>query len=323
MKETLRGLPVIGTALRMQERYVDDAADNFAASIGFFGFVSLFPLIIIALSVFGFVVRDDIALQTRVVDAISRSVPGLSSALGDDGLAGIVDGIGRNAGSLLSVGTATLLFSGLKVVGGAQRALAIVFRMEVPTGVKARLQQLLALALLGTLVLVGSALGGSVGVDLGAPRALVMSIGLTALAFAVDLAMFLTAYRFLSPDPGAPPWKQLLPGSILAAAVWVALKAGGSSLLVAQGDNDVYGSLAGAVGLLLLLYLAGRVFMYGAELSALLGDMSEDEQEDESVEEPLVSPRPVPDERPAPIDLAKLTGAAAVLGFVAKAVQKR
>lgn len=320
MKDKLLGLPVIGTAIRMQDRYNDDAADSFAASIAFFGFVSLLPLILLAFSVMGFLVRGDAQLEGQILEAVRTAVPGMGQALGEDGLESIVASARDNAGSFLGLGTVTLLFSGMKVIAGAQRALAVVFRMEIPTGVGARLQQLLALVLLGVLALLGSAVGGSVGVDLGeGVRGVLFSVGLTLVAFLVDLALFLVAYRILSPDPGYPPWRTLLPGSALAAIAWVALKAGGAALVAGGGGATAGTSLASAVGLLVLLYFAGRIFMYGAELSALLGDI-EGPQEAAAGDHGLVEPRPVEDVAPAPADLVKLAGAAAVFAVAVQAL---
>lgn len=271
VKARLARLPVIGTALRMQQRYTDDAADSFAASIGFFGFLSLIPILAVGLSVLGFLVRGDVGLQDRAIQAVGDAVPGLSSVLPESDLRRIVEGARESAGSLLSISFAVLLFTGMKVIAGAQRALAVIFRMELPTGLKARLEQLLALAGLGLLALVGSALGGSAGVDFSNDlMGLLISIALTGVSFLADLGLFLAAYRLLSPDPGEPAWGVLLPGSVLAAVAWTALKLGGASLIAGGNNEGTYGKpLAGAVGLLLLLYLAGRVFMYGAELSAL------------------------------------------------------
>lgn len=317
MRDRLLGMPVVGTALRMQERYKDDAADSFAASIAFFGFLSLIPLILFALSALGFFIRGDASLQPRVLDAVRDAVPGLSSALGEGGLEGLLETVERRAGSFLSIGAGVLLFTGLKVIAGAQRALAVVFRMEIPSGVAARAQQLFALVVLGLLALLGSAVAGSVGVDFadGVTGALI-SIGLTLLTVLVDFVLFVVAYRLLSPDPGRPAWRTLVPGALLAAIAWAALKAGGASLVAGGGDSATYGALAGAVALLTLLYLAGRIFMYGAELTALLGDFHG--PGDDQPVAALVEDAPAEDVAPAPVDLAKLTGAAAVLAVAAR-----
>lgn len=323
MKATLARLPVIGTAMRMQQRYTDDAADSFAASIGFFGFLSLIPIIAVALSVLGFLVRGDVGLQDRVVQAVGDAVPGLSTVLPEDQLQRVVEGARDNAGSLLSISFVSLLFTGMKVVAGAQRALAVAFRMEVPTGLKARIEQLLALVGLGLLALVGSAVGGSASVDFGDEAlALLISVGLTAVSFLVDLGLFLAAYRLLSPDPGEPAWSTLLPGSLLAAAAWTALKLGGASLVAGGGDAGTYGqSLAGAVGLLLLLYLAGRVFMYGAELSALKAGIDPpllDGVDDDATTRSRAEPRPARDVPPPLVATLRFAGLGIGMGVVGR-----
>jgi Putative Actinobacterial Holin-X, holin superfamily III/Virulence factor BrkB len=68
------------------------------------------------------------------------------------------------------------------------------------------------------------------------------------------------------------PWLALLPGAIFAALLWGLLKVVGTwyTQYTVTSSRSVYGTFAGTVGVLVLLYLAGRVFVYGAELNAVL-----------------------------------------------------
>lgn len=270
LKDRLYGVPVVGTALRVQDRYKDDAADQLAASIGFFAFLSLFPLIIMAVAVGGFVVRNTPGAEVDMVQAIRDAIPGLAGLGGTD-LEGIVSDVADRAGTILGVGAITLLLTGLRVVNGAMVATTRVFRMPQPVGVKGWLRKVGALLLLGTLALAGTAAVGVVGIDVEViPKPVSVILGL-AVAFAFDLVLFLVAYRILAAAEG-PPWRELLPGAALAAAGWVALKSFGATWMASQAAkaNELYGTLGGIIALLLLFYLAGRLYLYGAELSAHL-----------------------------------------------------
>lgn len=276
VKDRLYDVPVVGTVLRMQDRAKRDAADQLAAAIGFFGFLSLFPLIILALAVTGYVLRSNPAAQGEVVTAITEAIPGFSATLeGASGegtsIATALETISENAGAIGLVGLATLLFSGLRVINAAMVSTTRIFRVPMPEGVKGRLRQLGSLALLGLLALAGAAAGTSVGIATGGIGAFVVSVLATAASLVLDLVLFLTAYHLLAARQG-PGIRQLLPGAILAAVGWTVLKVAGAAWVSSQASDAsaLYGALGGVIGLLALFYLAGRLYIYGAELSALL-----------------------------------------------------
>lgn len=324
MRDRLRTLPVIGTAMRMQQRYVDDAADALAAAIGFYGFLSLFPLLALVLSVVGFVLGDDLAARQRAIDLVTDSVPALSALAGGEGQVALaITSIAEKPGTFLSVGTIGLVLTGLRIASGAQQASAVVFRRARPTGLTARTEQARAMVLVGLVAVAGAAVGGSVGVDLGdgADRLLLSLVGIVA-AYALDTAMFLLAYRLFTPGPG-PAWRTLLPGALLAAAGWLVLKLVGAAYVANQATSaqSNYGALGSIIALLVLLYLAGRLYLYGAELAALLGHVeavpTQRELVQGAVRVPQVSPRPHADVPPDPSDAAKLAATGVVLGIAA------
>lgn len=280
IKESLYGVPLVGPALRLQDRYQDDDADQYAAAIGFFAFLSLFPLIVLALATTGFVVADDPAQQARVAAAVQDAIPGFSAVLGGpEGqtttVGEVVDGIVANRGSIGLLGLAGLLLVGLKVVGAAAAATNAVFHVHVETTAPRKaVRQVIALVVLGGLVLLGvaasSALGVSARVDVSGPVVLMVSLAGSAVGLALDVALFAVAYRLLAAGPG-PSFRRLWPGAVLAAVGWSALKIFGAAYVGSQMERFAFaGGLVGAIALMLLLYLAGRLYLYGAELSALL-----------------------------------------------------
>lgn len=286
-KDRLYDLPVIGTAMRVQDRHKADAGDQFAAAIGFFGFLSLFPIIILALSVTGFVLAGRPASDAATVaEAITDAIPGFSAVLAGDcapgdadcstGIARALDTVVSNRGSIGLIGLVSLLLTGLRVTNAAQTATLKIFDVDLLelTGWKLRLRQLAALVVLGVLALLGAAASSAVGYvsqldPTGAATLLAPAVGVAA-SFLLDFLLFLTAYRLFLADH-APPWRTLVPGALLAAVGWSALKLFGSTYVSGQvaGASELYGALGGVIGLLLLFYLAGRLFVYGAELSAV------------------------------------------------------
>lgn len=281
IKDRLRHTPVLGTALAVQERYKQDAGDQFAGAIGFFGFLSLFPIILLALSVAGFVLAGESdARVAEVARTIQDAIPGLAAAIGGGDEA---TGVGKALETIIEnretggiIGLVLLVISGLRVVNSAQTATLVIFRVDLAamSGVKRKLKQLLALALLGLLALAGAVAGGAIGavgrieflgvMDVLAPILTILG------TFVLDVGLFLAAYRLFGTHRG-PPVSTLVPGAVLGGLGWTLLKLVGSTYVSSQAENanELYGAIGGVIGLMLLLYLAGRLYVYGAELSAV------------------------------------------------------
>lgn len=278
LKDKLYGVPVLGTGLRVQDRYRADAGNQLAAAMGFFGFLSLFPVLLLALSVAGFLLADDPGRQAEIVSTIEGAIPGLGAAAGGEGSRTVVgeamQAITANPGAVGLIGLVALLLAGLRIVDSAMTATERVFRVEVETGaVRKKVRQLGALVGLGLLALAGTVAASSVGalVDrLASPLDVVAGVVAPLVAVGLDFALFLVAYHVLAAGRG-PAWRELVPGALLAAVGWTGLKVFGATYVAGQvaRANELYGTLGGVIGLLLLLFLAGRLYVYGAELAAV------------------------------------------------------
>jgi YihY family inner membrane protein len=223
----------------------------------------------------GFVFADDPQAQREVVDAVSTAVPGLGEALGET-----IDVAIRTRGATGLIGLVGVLFAGLRVIDGATLAVSRVFRVDATdeSGVVRKARATGNLVLLGTLAILATSAGALAGVivllaeTLGLPEGLVRLRGLLAfvMSFALDVVLFSIAYRVLTAARG-PRFPDLWPGAVLAAIGWTALKVFGATYVgnTAEQWDAVYGALGVVIGTMLLLFLAGRIFLYGAELNAL------------------------------------------------------
>lgn len=279
-KDRLYEMPVVGTAMRVQDRYKADAGDQFAGAIGFFGFLSLFPLLLLALAGVGFVLAgasdDQLA---NVATTIQGAIPGFSGALGggETGVASALEGVIRNRGSVAGIGLITTLLSGLRVVNSAQTATLVIFGVDLLalSGVKRKVQQVVALVVLGLLAIGGVAASGLLGALDTMPLFGVMEVLAPVMTwlgiYLLDVLLFLVAYRLFGTREGLSV-RQLVPGALFAGLGWTLLKGFGATYVSEQVSRagELYGALGGVIGLLLLMYLAGRLYVYGAELSAVL-----------------------------------------------------
>jgi membrane protein len=269
VKERLARHPAFAVVLRVLDRYRLDAAEQFAAAIGLFVFLALIPLFLLAIAIAGFVYAGE-ADQIALAEGLARTVPGLGATLGDgDGVEGFVQTIIDRRGALTLTALFGVLLTALRPVNAAMTATLTVFRATLPKGARLRLRQVTAGLMLALVALSAVATSTVIGF-VGLPTAVryLVSLGAT---FALDVLLFWTAYTVLAPGSRVRG-RTLLPGALIAGALWTGLKVGGSALVSAQVDNAnaLYGALGGVVALLLLLYLAGRLFLYGAELNAVL-----------------------------------------------------
>ncbi len=240
-----------------------------AAAISFFAFLSVVPLALLALSVAGFVLNGlGQGEVSRVVDRLARQTPGLGPLLT------------RNLASLVSartpagaLGLLGILWGGTGAIGAVRRALASVFRFDVPVNtLRLRLRSLGLFATLGPLALAATAAAGAatnIGAAPAPVRILVTIVGV-AVAFLLDFGIAATVYRVFVPAD-VVSLREHWPGALLCGGGFVALQVLGSAYArhVVSRASLVYGTFAGVVGVLVILNLASRALLYGAELTAI------------------------------------------------------
>ena len=259
--------PLVSFARDVLDRSGRDRTGYLAATVTYYTFLSLFPLMLLAFSVIGFVLAGNPDMRDELVETVTAAVPGLRTVMGES-LGSLVEA--RMASGL--IGLAGLLWTGLGATEAAGFAVSRVFRVQPYLSFVKRkvwslsttlLLGLMAVTALGIVAVVGSlSVGGWVGVAL--------TVGGLLVAFALDLALFLVAYRLLTQREG-PPFRDLWRGAIFAAVMWGIVKVVGTWYVAGtvSRSSAVYGTLAGAVGILLLLYAASQLLLFGAEINAV------------------------------------------------------
>jgi membrane protein len=259
---------LVKLARAVHRRYGEDSAGYLASAVAYHAFLSMFPLMLLGLSVLGFLLAQDPPAQAEWIDRLSQSVPGLQDLI-DDSLRAVVR---QRAGAGL-IALVGLAWTGIGVMEAAGHALGRVFRVpEFGSFLRKKLWSIGSLVTLGLLALVATGLTGlAAGLDVEGAAGLLIAIGAGALGFVLDFGVFLIGYRILVQRRGpafSRPWK----GALFAAAGWMVLKLVGGWLVarVVVNAAAVYGSFAAVIGVLFLLHLGSRLFLYGAELNAVL-----------------------------------------------------
>ena len=247
------------------KRYSEDDAGSYAAALTYYTFFAIFPLLLFGAAMLGYLTFGNEDLKTDILDAAVSSVPLLKDALTPDGL----ELIQANRKSIALTGLALAFYSGTGVIAALGHALDKINRTENEGNfLQKRIRALKWLALLG-LASVGSLT--MTGVANFTPAILSTVLGYVG-AFAVNVFIFLTAFKFLPAKRLS--FRDVWVGALIAATAFETLKTIGA-LYLSQGEsvrNATFGTLAGAATLLVAAYLISQVTLMAAEVNAVLAE---------------------------------------------------
>ncbi|HUY30189.1 MAG TPA: YhjD/YihY/BrkB family envelope integrity protein [Acidimicrobiales bacterium] len=256
---------VLGFAVAVQKKFGDDNGGGLVTNLAYSGFVSVFPLLLVLVTVLGIVAGHD----SSFARSIERSVLSQFPIIGTD-LQNNVHALHRATVPGLVFGLAGLTWGATGLSQTGLYAMAQVWNVPgvLRPGFLARVWRSFAfLALLGTGVSVAGLLSGY-GL-LGRHTVLAGAASELASVIATS-ALYLAGLRVLTTRE--VPWRLLVPGSVVGGIAWTALEAAGGEL-VARGlrhESAVYGLFAIVLGLLAWIYLGARISMYAAEINAVL-----------------------------------------------------
>ncbi len=259
--------PWVGFPLAVVYKFFDDQGVYLAALITYYGFLSLFPLLLLLSSVLGFLLEGNPGLQQEIFDSALGQFPVIGQQLGQpEGLTGSVTAV--------VVGALVALFGALGVAQALQNAMNVCWavpRHRRPNPIRARLRSLLVicttgLALIGTTVL--SALGAradAYGINLGWFGGFL----LTAASVLVYAGVFALIFRISTAR--RQTWLDPLPGALIAAIIWQALQSFGTSFVgnTVSNSSDTYGVFALVLGLMAWIFLAAIGVVLSVELNAV------------------------------------------------------
>jgi len=254
-----RGL--LGFPLGVMKKYSDDQAGQLAALMAWYGFFSLFPLLLVFVTLLGYALRDN----RELYDDIVRSAVGQFPVIGRDLQ---VDALGGSTVALV-IGLVGATWAGLGITLAGQRAMDQVW--SVPHRLRrsflsSRLRGLVILVVLGLLNVAATTLVGLLVGGLGGGGIKLVGFAASAL---LDVGLFWAVFRLFSPDD--IPTRQLWLGIALAAVGWAVLQALGGIYVdrVVRRANQTYGFFAIVIGLLSWLYLGAQMLLYAAEANVV------------------------------------------------------
>jgi membrane protein len=288
VRRKLRAVPHV--LMRTGRSFYDDQMTHHAAALTYYALMSLFPALLLAVSILGLVGQypatyDAILGYRRDVVPSSALVPldsSLRAALQQKG----------TATTTLAISVVVTLYGTTGALEAARRALNVVF--EADSGRRFLTRKAIDIAstvVLMTLILVSLVLvfvGGHLAEDLlgflGLGQTVVRVWDLARWPGAVAVAMLVFSYiYYVTPDVRQRSFRWVTPGAAAGVTLWLIASAGFSIYLSKVANvGAVYGAFAGAIVLVVWLWLTNVALLLGAELNA---EIEREHQLDEGVPE--------------------------------------
>jgi membrane protein len=275
----------------------DDELTDRAAALTYYGVLSLFPALLLLVSLLGIAGRS---ATEQVLENLRRLAPGSAREIIGDAVRQL-QGNGGIGSIMAVVGLALAVWSASGYVAAFIRSANAVYDMPegrpvwkvLPVRVGVTLV-LLVLAVASALIVVFT---GGIARQAGSA----LGIGDTALtvwsiakwpALVVLVTVMIAILYWATPNVKGRGWKWITPGSVLALVLWMTASAG-FAFYVAEfaSYNKTYGTLAGVVVFLVWLWIGNIAILLGLEFDAELARQRAIAGGLPPGEEPYVSPR--------------------------------
>lgn len=257
--------PLASFPLAVVYKFGEDQGPYLAALITYYGFLSLFPLLLLLASILGFVLQGRPDLQQQILESTLSQFPVIGEQLGQP------QGLRGSVGAIV-VGGLVAVYGALGVAQAVRNAMNVTWsvpRNRRPNPIRARLHSFhligvagIAVVLTTILSAVGSA--GAFEADVGGVGTVVAMV----ISVVVNVALFILAFRITTPKQSL---RDVVPGAIVAAANWQLLQAFGTAYVgsVVKDADATYGVFALVLGLLAWIFLAAVGIVIGAEINVV------------------------------------------------------
>ncbi len=272
IRRRLEGLadhPWLGIPYRTLQKARRDHARDMAAAIAFYALFSIFPLLIGAVALAGYLL-DDSGAQAKIYQFVDDSFPGSSGLVRAN-----VESIVQRRGAIGMAGAIALLWSATAAFGAITRCINHTWgaKSNQPFYLSKPRSFLMTVAVT-VLLLVSVATTAVVellpdidfvwlerlGLDLSG------SVRLQAWGASLGSTFLIFALLYKVVPYARPGWRQVLPGALLATVLF---ELGKALFLIyldrAAGFEAVYGPLSSIIVLLVWFYLSALVLIVGAE----------------------------------------------------------
>ncbi len=258
--------PRLAFIVAVIKKFSDDGGGRLSALLAYYAFFSIFPLLLVAVTLLGYALKGDPTAQHNVLNSTLVDFPVVGPQIERN-----VTSLHGSAAALV-IGLVGALLSGLGVTQAAQEAFNRMWHIPVrerPDFLKSRLRGLLLLVLLGVLSIASTLISGVAASGTSGTAGVVVGI---VLGLALNFALFAIAFKVLTSRELT--LAQIAPGAAIAAAAFAVLQAASGYLVESKlkHASETYGTFGIVLGTLSFLYLASRMMLLAAEVNVVRAD---------------------------------------------------
>jgi membrane protein len=272
----LKGKSWGGVLKRTFTEFQDDNLTDWAAALTYYGVLSIFPALIVLVSVLGLI---GTSATQPLIDNLGSVAPGPAKDIFTDAIKNLQGSSGAS-GVFFVIGLLAAVWSASGYISAFMRASNAIYDMEegrpiwktlpVRVGLTVLLMVLTSISAVAVTLSGGLAqeVGGLVGV--GDTAVQVWNIAKWPVLILFVSFMFAVLY-WAAPNVKQPGFKWISPGSVLAVIGWVIASVAFAFYVANFGSyNKTYGALAGPIIFLVWLWISNIMILLGAEFNAEL-----------------------------------------------------
>jgi membrane protein len=270
----LGGKSWFGVLKRTVREFKDDNLTDWAAALTYYGVMSLFPMLIVFVSILGLI---GTSATQPLIDNLGKVAPGPAQQIFTSAIQNLQKNQGA-AGIAAIISIAVALWSASGYVAAFMRASNAIYDVPegrpiwktAPTRVGVTLVQVILGLIAAVLVVFTGGLAKQAGnvIGLGSSFVTVWDIAKWPVLLLIVSFMFAILY-WASPNVRQPGFRWISPGGVLAVIIWIIASAAFAFYVANFGSyNKTYGALGGVVVFLLWLWITNIAILLGAELNA-------------------------------------------------------
>jgi membrane protein len=286
-----------GVLMRTLKEFKRDKLTDWAAALTYYGILSVFPLLLVLVSVLGLVGQS--ATQP-LIDNVGKVAPGPAKEIVTGAIQNLQQSKGA-AGVLFIVGLAGALWSASGYIAAFMRASNAIWDVEegrpvwktIPLRLGITLVTVILLAVMALAVVLTGPLAEQVGkvVGLGSAAVTAWDIAKWPVLIVIVSLMFAFLY-WAAPNVRHPRFQWVSPGGLLAVLLWIVASAAFAFYVANFGSyNKTYGALGGVIIFLVWLWISNIAILLGAEFNAEIERGRQIERGHPAEEEPFLPPR--------------------------------
>ena len=269
-----RGKKIVTLVSKTYERFDELEGFRLGAAFSYYATFAIFPMILLTVTLIGYVVGDSPDVQQKIFAAIGSADKAVTDTIGQT-LAAMQDQSARKTAAI--VGVVSLFVSASGAFVELDFALNKIWRVapRKGTGIKGSIKVFLAERLTGLMCVVGVGLFLVLSLIVGALinvierhtaiPGLLLEIGSFLVSLSLLTAAVAAAFHFV--PRSRPPFRDVLTGAFVTTLALTALKALFALYLSKLTSYSAYGAAGGVLALATWIYLTAQIIYFGATLT--------------------------------------------------------